>query len=271
MRISFIGLGHLNSAILAGLLADGYDRDNLIATTHSAASAATRRAEFGISVTAEEDHPGTNAQAVADADIVVLGVKPFHIVDTAQSVAEALRPETVVVSVAAGTTLATLASVLPADQPVVRTMPNVALTVGKGAVGLARGATVTDEHVAQVHRLFAASGTVFDLPEDQLNALAAMAGSGPGYVFRFVNALAAGGVELGLDKHVAQELARLTVVGAGAMLDTDDADPTALEHSIATEGGVTEAALNSLDANGFNQLIVEALQANVTRSEELGA
>ena len=122
-----------------------------------------------------------------------------------------------------------------------------------------------------MERLFAASGTVFHLPEDQLNALAAMAGSGPGYVFRFVNALAAGGMALGLDEHVAQELARLTVVGAGAMLDTDDADPAALEDSIATEGGVTEAALNSLDANDFNQVIVQALQANVTRSQELGA
>lgn len=271
MRISFIGLGHLNSAIVAGLLADGYDRENLVATTHSEASAASRREEFGISVTAEEDNPGTNAQAVADADIVVLGVKPFHIVETAQALAEALRPDAVVVSVAAGITLATLTSVLPAGQPVIRTMPNVALTVGKGVVGLARGATVTDEQVAQVEQLFAASGTVFQLPEEQLNALGAMAGSGPGYVFRFVNALAAAGVAVGLEQQVAQELARLTVVGAGAMLDHDDADPSALEDSIATEGGTTQAALDSMDANGFNDLIRDALQANVTRSEELGA
>lgn len=271
MRISFIGLGHLNSAIVAGLLADGYETAKLTATTHSTSSAAIRREEFGISVSAEEDNPGTNSQAVADADIVVLGVKPFHIVETAKAVAEALRPETVVVSVAAGTTLATLSSALPAGQPIVRTMPNVALTVGKGVVGLARGETVTDAQVAQVEQLFAASGTVFQLPEDQLNALAAVAGSGPGYVFRFVNALAEAGTALGLDDDVARDLARLTVVGAGAMLDTADADPTALENSIATEGGVTEAALKSLDANNFNQLMVEALQANVTRSEELGA
>lgn len=271
MRISFIGLGHLNSAIVAGLLADGYDPENLIATTHSEASAATRREEFGITVTAEENNPGTNAQAVADADIVVLGVKPFHIVETAQALADALRPDTVVVSVAAGTTLATLTLVLPEGQPVVRTMPNVALTVGKGVVGLARGATVTDAQVTQVEQLFAASGTVFQLSENQLNALGAMAGSGPGYVFRFVNALAAAGVELGLEEQVAQELARLTVVGAGAMLDHHDADPSALEDSIATEGGTTQAALNSMDANGFNDLIIKALQANVTRSEELGA
>lgn len=271
MRISFIGLGHLNSAILAGLLTEGYDPDKLHATTQSADSAAIRRAQFRISVVSEQEDPDANSRCVAEADIVVLGVKPFHIVQTAQSLAAALRPDTVVVSVAAGTTLAALTSVLPAGQPVVRTMPNVALTVGKGAVGLARGATVTDEQVAQVQRLFAASGTVLQLPESQLNAMAAVAGSGPGYVFRFVNALAAAGVEFRLESDVAQELARLTVVGAGAMLDSEDADPSALEDSIATEGGVTEAALKSLDANGFNRIITDALKANVARSEELGA
>ena len=136
---------------------------------------------------------------------------------------------------------------------------------------MAPGTMVTQAQIEQVNQLFAGSGTVFQVPEDQLNALAAMAGSGPGYVFRFVNALAAAGTQVGLDAQVAQELARLTVVGAGAMLDDGSADPTALENSIATEGGVTEAALQSLDANGFDQLIVEALRANIARSEALGS
>lgn len=271
MRISFIGLGHLNSAILAGLLAAGTPAEQLNATTYSPESATQRSQTYGITVTATQTDPAANRKAVTGADVVVLGVKPNDIVPTAQDLAPALDAETTVVSVAAGVTLETLSAALPEGQPAVRTMPNVALTVGKGVVGMTSGATVTAPQVGQVRELFAGSGTVFQVPETQLNALAAVAGSGPGYVFRFVNALAAAGAELGLDAQTAQDLARLTVVGAGHMLDDADADPTALEASIATEGGTTQAALNSFDANGFNQIIVEALQANITRSEELGA
>src|SRR5699024_8715839 len=231
--------------------------------THSQTSATARNNEFGIPVTAEQTNPQANQTAVATADVVILGVKPVHILDTASQLAGALRPETVVVSVAAGTTLAALAAVLPKGQPLVRTMPNVALTVGHGVVGLCKGATATDQHVAQVQTVFETSGTVFHVAEQQLNALTAVAGSGPGYVFRFVHALAAAGTELGLEPATAQQLARLTVVGSGALLNDDDADPVALESSIATEGGVTQAALDSLDANNFNQLIVQALKANV--------
>ncbi|WP_022869414.1 pyrroline-5-carboxylate reductase [Yaniella halotolerans] len=271
MRISFIGLGHLNSAILAGLLAGGFDTSKITATTHSQASATQRSQEFGIEVIATESDPAANNTAVVNADIVVLGVKPPQMVATAQGLAAALTPDATVVSVAAGTTLETLANALPEGQPLIRTMPNVALTVGKGVVGMARGATVTDAQVEQVDAVFEGSGTVFHVAEKDLNLVAAMAGSGPGYVFRFTNALARAGTELGLDETTARQLARLTVVGAGAMLDTPDANPTALEHSIATEGGVTEAALQSMDGAGFDKVFVDALKANVARSEELGA
>lgn len=271
MRISFIGLGHLNSAILAGLLATDVPREHITATTHSARSATERSQAFGIDCLVTQNDPEANRKAVADADLVVLGVKPGDIVASAQNVAPALSPGATVVSVAAGITLETLAAALPAGQPVVRTMPNVALTVGKGVVGMSPGATVSDAQIDDVKQLFAGSGTVFQVPEDQLNALAAMAGSGPGYVFRFVNALAEAGSKLGLDADTAQDLARLTVVGAGRMLDEPKADPTALEASIATQGGTTEAALKSLDANGFNTLIMDALRANIARSEALGA
>lgn len=271
MRISFIGLGHLNSAILAGLLAGGFDTSKITATTYSQTSATQRNQEFGIDVLATEADAEANSTAVANADIVVLGVKPPQMVATAQGFAAALTPNATVVSVAAGTTLETLAQALPQGQPLMRTMPNVALTVGKGVVGMARGATVTDAQVEQVDAVFAGSGTVFHVAEKDLNLVAAMAGSGPGYVFRFTNALAHAGTELGLDASTARQLARLTVVGAGTMLDGPDADPIALENSIATPGGVTEAALQSMDGAGFDQVIVDALKANVTRSGELGA
>src|SRR5699024_12219011 len=133
-------------------------------------------------------HVAAYADDVAAADTAVLGVKPPHIVETARSIADALPNHATVVAVAAGITLANLTAALPEKQPVIRTMLNVALTVGKGVVAMARGATVTADQMENVDKVFAGSGTVIHVEEDQLNAVTAIAGSGPGYVFRFANA-----------------------------------------------------------------------------------
>src|SRR5699024_10727036 len=153
-----------------------------------------------------------------------------------------------VVSVAAGITLANLTAALPEKQPGIRTMPNVALTVGKGVVAMARGATVTADQVENVDNVFAGSCTVSHVEEDQLNAVTCIAGSGISYVFDVANAQAQAGTTLRLESDTAQEPARLTLVGARTMLEPPGADPTALEDSIATPGGVPEAASQSLDA-----------------------
>src|SRR5699024_7388196 len=137
MRICFIGLGHLNSAILAGLLAGGYDRENITATTQSQTSARQRSTEFGIEVVSTQAQLAAIDRALGGARLVVRGVQPPHIADAAGSFADALRKHTTVVSVAAGITLANLAAALPEKQPVIRSMPNVALTVGKGLVAVA--------------------------------------------------------------------------------------------------------------------------------------
>src|SRR5690625_4641484 len=129
MRICFIGLGHLNSAIVARPLAGGYARDNITSTTQSQSSASPRSTAFGIEVLSTQAQLAANAQAVADADIVVLGVKPPHIVETARSIADALPKHATVVSVAAGITLAKLTTALTEKQPVIRTIPNVDLSI----------------------------------------------------------------------------------------------------------------------------------------------
>src|SRR5699024_9141429 len=200
----------------------GYDRENITATTQSQTSASQRSTEFGIEVLSTQAQLAANAQAVADADIVVLGVKPPHIVETARSIADALRKHATVVSVAAGITLPNLTAALPEKRPVIRTMPNVALTVGKGVVAVVRGAAVPAAQVENVDKVFAGSGTFIHVEETQLNAVTAIAGSGPGYMFRFANALAQAGTALGLESATAQELARLTLVGAGTMLETPE-------------------------------------------------
>src|SRR5699024_7731010 len=152
-----------------------------------------------------------NAQAVADADIVVLGVKPPHIVETARSIADALPKHATVVSVAAGITLANLTAALPEKQPVIRTMPNVALTVGKDVLAIDSDANFTAEQVEHFDKELDGPCTDIHVVEDQHKAVTAIAGSGPGYVFHLANALAQAGTTLRHETDTAQEQARLTL------------------------------------------------------------
>lgn len=268
--IALIGLGHMNGAILEGLLSDGHPEDRLVATTNSTVTAEKHRETLGINVLAVEEDVEANSQAVAQADVVVVGTKPAMIVETLRSLSAGLKSETVVVSVAAGITLDAMAAALPAGQPLVRTMPNVPLTVGYGVVGMAAGETVTEEQLTLAKGVFEASGTVFVVTEDQIGAVGAVAGSGPGYVFYFTELLAQAGEQLGLDTETAKEMARLTVAGSGTMLTDDEADASALRDSICTEGGTTQATVNFFDQAGMPKIVADGLQANIDRALELG-
>ncbi|MGM7671067.1 pyrroline-5-carboxylate reductase [Microbacterium sp. A93] len=272
--LALLGLGNMSGAILAGMLAAGTDRGSVCATGHSAANARQREDRYGVTVTATETNPEANRNAAAGADVVVLGVKPKDILTLCREIAGALRPGTVVVSVAAGIPLAAMEANLPAEQPVVRTMPNTPLTVGMGAVGMAGGAAATQEHLDQAAALFAGSGTVHRVAEEQIDAVAAVSGSGPAYAFLLAELMAAGGVEMGLDEDLAKDLARATVAGAGRMLAEPDVDPAQLRRAVTSPNGTTEAAVDSfLDAD-LAGIIARGMQASADRgraiSEEFG-
>ncbi|MFC7401221.1 pyrroline-5-carboxylate reductase [Citricoccus sp. GCM10030269] len=269
MTVALLGLGNMNGAILAGMLAAGTDPAQIQATGHSSEKARANQDRFGVAVTATDDDPEANRTAVSRADVVVLGVKPKDILSLCREISEALRPETVVVSVAAGIPLAAMQRHLPAGQPVVRTMPNTPLTVGMGVVGMAGGPEATDEHLDAVAALFEGSGTVHRVAESQLDAVAAVSGSGPAYVFLLAELMAAGGVELGLDEAVAKDLAAATVAGAGRMLAEPDADPAALRRAVTSPNGTTEAAIESYLDSGLADLIARGMQASAARSAEI--
>lgn len=270
-KIAFIGLGNMNAAILSGMLSAGFERENLWGTVGSSSSAQAKSAEFGIDVLAGEDSPTANADAVQQADVVVLGVKPYAIVDTCTQIAPTLQPHTVVVSVAAGIGLDSMEATLPAGQPVVRAMPNVALTVGQGAVGVAANEQVSQDQLALVTSLFAPAGEVVTVPESQINAVGAVSGSGPAYFFYLAELLAQHGQQLGLDPENAEKLASATLTGAGTMMSQPDAEAAALRRSVTSPNGTTEAAIKSLDADGLSDIVSKALQANVERSEQMAA
>lgn len=260
----------MNEAVLAGLLAAGTPAGNVVATVRRPERAQELRGRYpGLTVLAEQEEPEANSKAAAGASVAVLGVKPAGITALCRSIAPALGRETVVVSVAAAVTIATMQAALPEGQPLVRTMPNTPLKVGRGAVGVSGGPGTTDAQVQAAAAVFAGAGTVVLVPEEQLDAVSAVSGSGPAYAFYLAEAMAAAGVELGLDADLSMTLARETVAGAGLMLAQERADPAALRRAVTSPNGTTERAIAAFDAAGLPGIIAAGARAAAARAAEI--
>ncbi len=260
----------MNEAILAGLLSSGTDAQSVTATVRRAERAEELRGRYpGLSVLAENEDPEANSKAVQGAGLVVLGVKPAGIADLCRRISDDLARETVVVSVAAAITVATMEAALPQGQPLVRSMPNTPLKVGRGAVGIAAGTHAGAEQLKLAEALFSGAGTVVVVPEDQLDAVSAVSGSGPAYVFYLAEAMAKAGAELGLGSELALILAQETVAGAGAMLAQEGADPAALRKAVSSPNGTTERAIAAFDEAGLPAVIAAGMRAAADRAAEL--
>ena len=274
-RLAILGLGTMTGAVLTGLLAASVTTpDRVSATTRRAASAQERAAKHGVSVVSSEEDPEANRTAVREADVVLLGVKPKDMAATAAEVAQALPEAATVVSVAAGVRAETIAAALREGQPLVRTMPNTPLTVGSGVVGVAPARGVTDAQTQAVEALFAGSGLVVRVAEEQLAAVVAAAGSAPAYVFLLAESIAKHAEQLGLDRADAEAMAAATVKGAGLMLQNGirEGDQTAedLRRGVMSPGGTTEQAIRTFQEGGFERLVADAMDAAARRDEEMG-
>ncbi len=269
---AMIGVGSMGGAILAGLRNPAVEIARPIAvTTNSAASAAQFDGADDVSARAVEQDPGANAAAVAGAGLVILAVKPWLVVDAARGIADALEPGAVVVSVAAGVPSAAIEAVLPAGTAVVRAMPNTPSHIGRGVTGIAGGANASDADVALVGALFETVGSVLVVREDQINDVAAVSGSGPAYLFLYVEEMIAAAERRGFDAAQARALVQGTVVGAAALLESSGEDPAQLRRNVTSPKGTTEQAVLVLQSAGWPELFDRALAANVRRSEELEA
>lgn len=267
--LAFLGTGSMNGAILRGVLAGGTDAADVRATTRSTSSAQKLREETGVTVFAGEENEDANTQAVQGADIVLLGVKPYAILDLAREIAPALDPETVVVSVAAGVTVDALQKALPEGQPVVRSMPNTPSSVGRGALSVTAGEHTSDEQLAGVKDVLSAVGTVVEVPENLIRAVTGVSGSGPAYVFYLAEAMQQAGEALGLDPETARVLAKETVSGAGVLLAPQDADPAALRQAVTSPGGTTEQAITTFDEKGLRDIIRAGAEASAAKGDDM--
>lgn len=266
--IAVLGAGSMAGAIVRGLIAAGTDPASVTVTTRSESSAEAWRGE-GVRATALESDADANAAAVRGAGIVLLGVKPAMVPDTLRQVADALEPDALVVSVAAGVTTATMESLVP--NAVVRTMPNTPALVGRAVTGVAAGSRAGEAELAVVRALFAAVGTAVEVPEEQINALSAISGSGPATFFFLVEKLTEAAERLGFSHDEARALAEQTFVGSAALLASTGEDPEELRRRVTSPKGTTERLIGVLDDAELGSLFERAAQAAVARAEELAA
>jgi pyrroline-5-carboxylate reductase len=268
LRIAFIGTGSMGSAVLDGLVAAGHPKALISATTRTEAKAKALR-DRGISALAGETAPDANALMAGDADLIVLGVKPYQIVDVLTELKGEIGKNAVVISMAAGIKLATMAAVLDENPNIIRTMPNTPALVGKGVTGLASAATASQDAVDAAKALFEAVGAVLVIPEEQIDALSAVSGSGPAWVYYIIEQWEKVAVSQGFSEEDAKLLVRQTLAGSVELLESTGEEPTDLRKKVTSPGGTTERIIATMEQADLHGIFDQSLKAAVARAVEI--
>ncbi|WP_353808455.1 pyrroline-5-carboxylate reductase [Agromyces sp. SYSU T00194] len=270
--IAFLGAGSMARAVLAGLLQPGVEVEGGVrATNRSAARAAELDEHETVTSYATETDAAANRTAVAGARIVVVAVKPGMVPDLLDEIADALEPGALVVSVAAGVTIATFEAHLPEHVRVIRSMPNTPAVVGRAVTGLSAGTRSTDEDLELAVSLFETVGRVLVVPESQLDALSTISGSGPAYVFYLIEQLTATAIAKGFTPEQAALMVEGTFRGASELLAASDDPPAELRRRVTSPNGTTERAIAVLEASGLQDVFDRATDAALARARELAA
>lgn len=270
--LAFLGAGSMGGAILHGVVASGIDVEGGITATNRTAEKAASLAELnGVKAIALEEQPNGNTDAAAAARVILVGVKPHMVPDLLREIAPVLRPNAIVVSLAAGVTLDTFAGALGESVRTIRSMPNTPSTVGKGVTGLAAGPAASDDDLAIVRRLFELVGAVVEVPEEQIDALSTISGSGPAYVFLLIEELTKAAIGKGFSEADARLMAEQTFIGATALLEASDEEPSELRRRVTSPKGTTERAVAVLQDAHLDQVFAEATDAALARAKELAA
>lgn len=264
LRWGFIGSGRMATALIKGMLRAGTALPGSI--TASDPVAATREAveaETGVAVTE------SNLEVLRRSDVIVLAVKPQSVSAVLEQLRPSLTADHLIISIAAGVSLATLAAGVGPERRIVRVMPNTPALVGEGASAYCRGphARAGDEEV--VRSCLGAVGRAYRVPESLLDAVTGLSGSGPAFVYVMIEALSDGGVRVGLPRDVATALAAQTVLGAARMVLETGEHPGVLKDQVTSPGGTTIAGLHALERGGVRAALIDAVEAAALRSAEL--
>jgi pyrroline-5-carboxylate reductase len=271
LRIGIIGGGQMGTALVKGILRSGVAIADAVVVSDVVPFARERLgADTGVRTTDD------NVTAVNNADVVIVALKPQVASEALQAVAGSIFPHQTILSIMAGVPTSKLERWLTgtdtSSEPihVVRAMPNTPALIGEGMAAICRGVFANDVDMNRAERILAAVGRVVRVDERQLDAVTGLSGSGPGYVYTVIEALADGGVKVGLPKQLALELAAQTVLGAARMVLETEEHPAVLRDKVTSPGGTTIAGLQALEANGVRYALMLAVEMAAKRSKELG-
>jgi pyrroline-5-carboxylate reductase len=254
----------MGETLLSGLIRAGRSADQLVVVEKRPERAAELAGKYGV-------HVVDQVVAAADAETVLLVVKPQDMGDVLTELGPALRPGQLLVSLAAGITTGFVESHVPAGVAVVRVMPNTPALVDQGMAAISPGTHCDESHLVEAEALMASVGKVVRVPEKQQDAVTAISGSGPAYIFFIVESMIEAGVHLGLPRTIAQELVVQTLVGSATMLQETGEHPAVLREQVTSPGGTTAAALRELEIHRVRAAFLAALEAARDRSQELGS
>ena len=263
--VAVIGAGNIGRALIGGLVkGHEFDPAQIWATRRNPAALEALVEQFpGIRTTTD------NPRAVRDATVVVLAVKPQNVRDVVRLIRDHVSVDALVISVLAGITTDALQQSFGQDLAVVRTMPNTPAIVDEGATAIAGGFFARPEHVALARHLFEAVGKVEEVPEYLMDAVTGLSGSGPAYVYMFIEALTDAGVKQGLPRPTAFRLAAQTVFGAAKLVLETGKHPAILRDEVTTPGGTAIASIAELESHGLRTMLINAVATGTERSKEL--
>ena len=261
-HIGVIGAGVMGEALIAALIRSGVNPGDI--------SFAEKRDDRAAELTARYSIVHRDlSEVAAQASTILLVVKPQDMEATLSELAPHIKEGALLISFAAGKTIASLTHGLGKSNPIIRVMPNTPALLGKGASGYSLGAGVTEPQRAFIANFLAATGKAIEVPESLQDAVTATSGSGPAYFFAFVEAMIEGSVALGLSREDATLLTIQTIVGAADLLESSGDSPTTLREKVTSPNGTTAAAIASFNASGLNEIVSQAMSAAAHRSQEL--
>lgn len=263
--LGIIGCGNMGEAVLRGLATAGIlQPENAIVSAKHQRRIDHLAARYGVRTTLN------NQEVACNADLLLLAVKPQIVKAILREIADSVGESTVVASLVAGLSIAGIQRGLGKKRPVVRTMSNTPALVLAGATAIASNGSVTEAHLARVHRMFGALGKVVTVDEEQMNAVTGLSGSGPAYVFLMIDAMADAGVRVGLSRDEALILAAQTVMGSAKLLLETGEHPGRLKDMVTSPGGTAIAGVATLEAGGLRTTLIRAVEAATQRCAELG-
>lgn len=259
----------MGTAILSGMVKHGIKKEHIKATTRKVETSDQLAKKFGITAYATQYQPNANSLAVEGAHIILLAIKPANVIEVLEQIKNTIAKDALVISVAAGITTETIEKYIPDSVAVIRAMPNTPALIQKGVTGISVGSRTTDDQLATAVELFNAVGKSLVLPETQIDALSTISGSGPAYVFYFMEEFISTAMAMGFSQEEAYLLVTQTFLGASELITQTQQDPAELRRAVTSPNGTTMKAIAVLEEGKLHDLFLKATTSALARAKEI--